>query len=195
MTTPPILPTPVTHPNITPPARIAARFTVLGLAAVCAVVMSISTLPADAKKKKKKPKINEEEVKAAIEPVQKTVLELTKKIQTRLLITPEENGQLDDVKWQLMDLMAQYAKSNLIVQPVYQAAVLFERREYHQDAYDMYTFLEDNHPENPVTQRAKLNKYKLEKRYGKEAFALAPEPPEASDTDTATAAPAVAEEK
>lgn len=165
-----------------------AQLTALGLAIVFATVMSLAPMPVSAKKSKK-PKINEEEVKAAVDPIQKSVLEITSKLQTRLLLTPAENGKLDEIKWQLMDLMAQYGASNLMVQPVYQAAVLFERREYFQDAYDMYSFLEANHPDNPVTLRAKLNKQKLIQRFGAETFALAPETPEGEE---ATAAPAVA---
>jgi hypothetical protein len=152
----------------------------LSLAVVC--VLSTGLTPVDAKKKK--PKINEDEVKSAIEPVQTDVRALMGKIQSRLLFTPEDNGKLDELKWQLMDLMALYGKSNLLAQPVYQAAVLFESRERLNDAYDMYQFVESTYPEEPVATRAGFKRHKLEQRFGSDLFTV---PPKVALADNAAA--------
>lgn len=141
----------------------------LGLALACSI--TLATTPADAKKKKKA-KINEEEVKAALEPVQTDVRALLSKVQTRLLLTPEDSGKLDELKWQLMDLMAMYGKSNLLAQPLYQAAVLFEHRERLNDAYDMYQFVETSYPDVPVATRAGFKRQKLEQRFGADLFTV-----------------------
>lgn len=155
----------------------------LSLAMVC--VFTTGLTPVDAKKKKK-PKINEEEVKSAIEPVQTDVRALMGKIQSRLLFTPEDNGKLDELKWQLMDLMALYGKSNLLAQPLYQAAVLFETRERLNDAYDMYQFVETTYPEEVVATRAGFKRHKLEQRFGSDLFTVPPKVALADETAAPT---------
>ncbi|MDH4378323.1 MAG: hypothetical protein QE263_00240 [Vampirovibrionales bacterium] len=140
------------------------------------LLIALDTLPtgaplALAKKKKKGP--SEEEVKAAVQPVQQRVVQLLGKIQSRLLFTPKDNEALEEVKWQVMDLVAQYPDSPLMVQPVYQAAVLFSRREWHQDAYDLFSHLTTAYPDSPMTPKAQLELNKLSKRFGADTFAVA----------------------
>ena len=127
------------------------------------LMVAVDTLPtgaplALAQKKKKGP--SEEEVKAAVQPVQQRVVQLLGKIQSRLLFTPKDNEALEEVKWQVMDLVALYPDSPLMVQPVYQAAVLFSH-------------LTTTSPDSPMTPKAQLELNKLSKRFGADTFAVA----------------------
>ena len=140
------------------------------------LLVAVDTMPSGtsvalAKKKKKGP--SEEEVKAAVQPVQQKVVQLLAKIQSRLLFTPKDNEALEEVKWQVMDLVAQYPDSPLMVQPVYQAAVLLSRREWYQDAYDLFSHITTTYPDNPMTPKAQLELNKLSKRFGADTFAVA----------------------
>jgi TolA-binding protein len=140
------------------------------------LLIALDTLPmgaplALAKKKKKGP--SEEEVKAAVQPVQQRVTQLLSKIQSHLLFTPKDNETLEEVKWQMMDLVAQYPDSPLMVQPTYQAAILFVRREWYEDAYDLLSHIATTYPDHPLAPKANLEISKLSKRFGADMFAVA----------------------
>ncbi|MFN8614449.1 MAG: hypothetical protein U0003_00850 [Vampirovibrionales bacterium] len=159
---------------------------------LCALLLliameSFSTVTPLALAKKKKKGASEEEVKAAVQPMQQNVIELLSKIQARLLFTPKDNEKLEEVKWQVMDLVAQYPDSPLMVQPVYQAAILLSKREWYQDAYDLFSHLTTAYPDHPINAKAQFEMARLTKRYGSDAFASSDAAPSAKATQVAMA--------
>ncbi len=117
--------------------------------------LGFSDLSADAKKKKKvvDPQA-EEKLKKGLEPLSDSLSKLLIKIQSRYLFSPEDSGELADIRYKLMALMKEHPKNKQMVQPVYQAAVLYQKRELYDEAYELYTFLSSTFPENPYGLRS-----------------------------------------
>ncbi len=138
---------------------------------------------ADAAKKKKDavdPQA-EAKLKEGLEPMSKTLGEMLVKIQARALFSPDESGKLEEIKFQLLDLMNQHPKNPVLVQPVYQAGVVYQKRERYLDAYELFSFLSLNFPENPYGLRAQNEIRSMRQKLGDAYFPAEPEPEVAED--------------
>ncbi len=117
--------------------------------------MGVGNLSANAKKKKKEVDPQAEaKLKEGLEPLSESLNKLLIKIQSRYLFSPEDSGELADIRYKLMELMKKHPKNKQMVQPVYQAAVLYQKRELYDEAYELYTFLSSSFPDNPYGLRA-----------------------------------------
>ena len=125
--------------------------------------------PADAKKKAAKGP-TAEEIQKSIDTLTKDVDGLTMKVQSRALLSPQENGKLVEIKFKLMDLMGQSPNNPALVRPLYQAGVLYNARESYNDAYELFNYLTEGYPANPYSNKAKSQMQMLEKRFGADTF-------------------------
>ncbi len=144
----------------------------LSLIVLLACISCVS--PVDAAKKKKddgKDAAKQEaEIKAVVDPVDKTLTTLMVKIQSRGLFSPQDAGKLADVKIKLNGLIDQYPTSPLIVKSVFQAGLLFTEREDYMNGYELLSFLAAQFPENPYGLKAKSKILQLEKKLGSDYF-------------------------
>jgi TolA-binding protein len=137
--------------------------------------MVVNSQPAQAKKKEAGPDPAAQadaEVKKGLDPINDGLTKLMIKVQSRALLSPEEAGQLADLKYKLMDLMNQYPQNVQLVKPVYQAGVLFNQREEYDDAYELFNYLAQGFPTNPYGLKAKGQMQQLEKRFGPGYFSV-----------------------
>jgi hypothetical protein len=131
----------------------------------------------------------EADLKKNLDPINDRLTKLMVKIQSRSLLSPDEAGQLVDLKFKLMDIMNQYPQNVLIARPVYQAGVLFSEREEYNDAYELFNYLAQGFPTNPYGAKAKGQVQQLEKRFGASYFSVEAAAPSPAST---TASPAAA---
>ncbi len=161
--------------------RVFCLIVLVGL--VCLSVVAVP--PAEAAKKKKgegqdAAKI-EAEIQKGLEPINKQLGELMVKIQSRMLFSPTDAGQLAEIKYQLLDLMLQYPKSPQLAKPIYQAGVLYTEREAFTDAFELFSFVAGNFPESPYGMKSRAHIQQLEKRLGENYFPKEPPKPELSE--------------
>jgi hypothetical protein len=140
------------------------------------------------------------EVKKGLDPINDSLTKLMIKVQSRALLSPDEAGQLADLKYKLMDLMSQYPQNAQLTRPVYQAGILFFEREEYNDAYELFNFLAQGFPTTPYGAKAKGQIQQLEKRFGPSYFSVdavspAPATDAAGGTPTASASAPVAPKK
>lgn len=153
-------------------------------------------MTADAKKKAAGPDPAAQadaEVKKGLDPINDGLTKLMIKVQSRALLSPDEAGQLADLKYKLMDLMNQYPQNAQLVKPVYQAGILFTLREEYNDAYELFNYLAQGFATNPYGLKAKGQMQQLEKRFGPGYFsvdAVSPAPATATAAGGTPAAPA-----
>jgi len=161
------------------------RFLGLALLIVCV----ISGTQAEAAKKKKddgKDAAKQEaEIKAIVDPVDKTLTTLTVKIQSRGLFSPQDAGKLADVKLKLEGLIDLYPKAPQIVKPIFQTGILLTEREDYLEGYELLSFLVNQFPDNPYGLKAKSKILQLEKKLGSDYFPKE-DPAESPDATAAT---------
>jgi hypothetical protein len=145
---------------------------------------------AQAAKKSAKAKAAEQE--KALEEVSKALDGLLAKSQSRLLFSPKDAGSLSEIKYQLIELL-QNAKGNpALAKPVYQAGVLFARRDEYLEAYDLLQQLTLAFPESPYSVRARAEIGLLKRTYGEAAFPAEIAAPSSGTPATGGAAPEAA---
>jgi hypothetical protein len=132
----------------------------------------------------------EAELKKSLDPVNDQLMKLMIKVQSRALLSPDEAGQLADLKYKLLDMMNQYPQSLQLARPAYQAGVLFTEREEYNDAYELFNYVAKGFTTNPYGLKAKGQIQQLEKRFGPAYFSVEAVSPTAPTTTSTT--PAVA---
>lgn len=120
---------------------------------------------------KKKAGGGDAEVKKVVDPINEQLGKLMIKVQSRALLSPEEAGQLVDIKFKLVDALTQYPGNALLVRPLYEAAILFSQRESYNDAYELYSYLAQGFAATPYGMKSRGQIAQLEKRFGAEYFA------------------------
>lgn len=172
------------------------------LALVCLVSTSAEPLTAAAKKKKDKeapsaPAVDpvaEAEAKLTKElaPVDDQLTKLLMKVQSRHLLSPQEAGQLVQIKYRLLDFITKNPQSPQLGKPLYQAGVLFSQREEYNDAYEMFNYLAQGFPATQYGMKARGLIQQMEKRFGTAFFAVeaavTPPAPTATVADTSASA-------
>jgi hypothetical protein len=141
------------------------------------LVLMTALCPLSAEAAKKKKGGGDAELQKNLEPIAKVIDELNIKVQSRLLFSPKDSGQLSEVKYKLLDLLKDNATNPLMVKPLYQAAVLYTGREQFTDAYELFSYLSTNFPETPYGIRAKNEMFKLKKMLGDDYFVDDTAPP------------------
>ena len=171
---------------------LSKRNLALVLALACLFSGGVEPLTALAKKKAK----SQEAAAPAVDPVAEAEARLSKelvpldaqltkllmKVQGRYLLSPEEAGQLVEIKYKLLDLLSQNPKSPQLGKPLYQAGILFTQREEYNDAYEMFNYLAQGFSNSQYGIKAKGHMLQMEKRFGPDYFAV-----EASVTSSALA--------
>jgi hypothetical protein len=114
---------------------------------------------------------NDAEVKKIVDPLNDQLGKLMLKVEARALLSPDEAGQLVDIKYKLVDAVTQYPQSTLLVRPLYQAGILFLQRESFNDAYELFSNLAQGFPTTPYGLKSKGQITQLEKRFGADYFA------------------------
>ncbi|MBK8190859.1 MAG: hypothetical protein IPK79_10465 [Vampirovibrionales bacterium] len=151
------------------PTRVAAR--VVCVVTGLALLLTVGVWPADAKKKKGGgDPAAEAKLKETVDGLGPTLSKLLSKIQSRYLFSPEDSGQLADARFKLMDLMQQFPKNPLLIQPVYQAAVVSKKREDYDEAFEMFSFLSANFPDNQYGLRAQGEIQSMRRLLGENYF-------------------------
>jgi hypothetical protein len=120
---------------------------------------------------KKKAGGGDAEVKKVVDPINEQLGKLMFKVQSRALLSPEEAGQLSDIKFKLVDALTQYPGNAMLVRPLYEAAILFSQRESYNDAYELYSYLVQGFATTPYGMKSKGQIAQLEKRFGADYFA------------------------
>lgn len=176
-----------------------ARKGMLLLTMLCLALGAVDPFTAEAAKKKGGPDPAaqaEAEFQKNLEPLSTELHKLMIKIESRGLLSPDEAGQLADLKFKLLDMMNQFPQNALIAKPVYQAGILFTEREEYNDAFEMFSFLAQGFPTNPYGAKARGQIQLLEKRFGPNYFIVegaasaAATPTASAETkDAATAKP------
>ncbi len=123
-----------------------------------------------AKKKKDNGAAADAELQKGLEPLNKSLSDMLIKIQGRMLFSPKEAGALADIKYKLFDLMKDNGKNPLLVKPLYQASIIYIKREQYEDAYELLSYLSNTFPDNPYAMRAKNQVLALKKRLGEDYF-------------------------
>ncbi len=132
----------------------------------------------------------EAEMQKNLEPITEQLGKLMVKIQSRSLLSPNEAGQLVDIKYKLMDMMDQHPQNALLAKPIYQAGILFSERESFNDAYELFNYVAQGFPATQYGAKAKSQIQQLEKRFGNSYFSVeAATPPSAASATGATPAP------
>lgn len=148
------------------------RYRLLGITLLIACM--VMGTPVEAAKKKKddgKDAAKQEaEIKAVIDPVDKTLTTLMVKIQSRGLFSPQDAGKLADVQLKLEGLMDLYPKAPQIVKSVFQTGILLTEREDYMNGYEMLSFVATQFPDNPYGLKAKSKILQLEKKLGPDYF-------------------------
>lgn len=168
-----------------------ARYGRALLLAVLITALGAGTMPTEAKKKKGGvDPAAEAKLKETLDGLTPTLSKLLGKIQSRYLFSPEDSGQLADIRYKLMDLMQQSPKNPLLIQPVYQAAVLSQKREAYDDAFEMFSFLAANFPDNQYGLRAQGEIQAMKRQLGEQYFPKTSifEPPAAAASPAVPAA-------
>lgn len=165
------------------PVKPSRKLLALMLVASIAFMTGLRPLDADAKKKKDAvdPQA-EEKLKEGLEPLSKTLSEMLVKIQARGLFSPDDSGKLEEIRFQLLDMMNQHPKNPLVIQPVYQAGVVYQKRERYLDAYELFSFLSMNFPENPYGLRAQNEIRVMKQKLGEAYFPAQPESESAQES-------------
>jgi len=127
------------------------------------------------------------EVKKVVDPINDQLGKLMVKVQSRALLSPEEAGQLADIKYKLVDALTQYPTNAQLARPVYEAAVLFSQREAYNDAYELFSYLAQGFATTPYGLKSKGQMTQLEKRFGTDYFAADGAAPAGDPAATATA--------
>ncbi|MBX2860243.1 MAG: hypothetical protein KTR14_03345 [Vampirovibrio sp.] len=129
----------------------------MGFALLCSGFSS--DLPAEAKKKKGG---GDAEVQKSLDEFKENLQSLLIKSQSRYIFSPKESGELAEIKFKLMDLMQSNPTSTALVTPVYQTGIIYVAREGYLDAYELFSFIAGNFPDNPYATRSKsmLNRLK-----------------------------------
>lgn len=136
---------------------------------------SLSLEPALAAKKKKG---GDSELQKVLEPMTKTIDDLLAKVQSHYLFSAKDNDALVTLKYQVLDIIKDNPTNPLVMKPVYQTAVIYNKREQFIDAYDLFTFISANFPDTPYGQRAKGEITKMKKQLGEDYFPVdTPTPP------------------
>lgn len=140
-----------------------------------------------------KAKAEAAEVKKGLDPIATQLTKLLMRVQGRGLLSPEEAGQLVDMKYKLLDLMDQFPQNAALAKPVYQAGTLFVDREAYNDAFEMFNYLAQGYASNPYGAKAKGQIQILERKFGANYFSVematpAPAPETASATPPAAGA-------
>lgn len=130
---------------------------------------------------------NDAEVKKIVDPLNDQLGKLMLKVESRTLLSPEDAGQLADIKYKLVDTLTQYPQSALLVRPLYQAGILFFQRESFNDAYELFSYLAQGFPTTPYGLKSKGQITQLEKRFGADYFAADGAAPPAAAPGTAVA--------
>lgn len=105
-----------------------------------------------------------------IQPVGMVIEQLLMRSQSRYLFSPEDTGKLADAKFKLRDFMKDNPQSAVLIRPVYQTGILCFIREQFDDAYEMFSFLAANFPNDPYGLRAKAEIRQLKKKLGADYF-------------------------
>lgn len=127
------------------------------------------------------------DVKKIVDPINDQLGKLMVKVQSRALLSPDEAGQLGDIKYKLVDAYTQYPTNAQLVRPMYEAAVILMQRESYNDAYELFSYLAQGFPATPYGLKSKGQMSALEKRFGTDYFAADAAGP--ADASTAAAAP------
>jgi hypothetical protein len=139
------------------------------LVALCLAMAGVPD--SEAKKGKSKAKgPSEADLQKSLTSMDKDLMDLVKKSQSRTLFSPEETGTLTEIRFNLIDLMNSFPGNPLLSKPAYQAAKLYAAREMWQDAYDVYRFLVEKYPTDPYGMRAKSEMALLVKQKGADFF-------------------------
>jgi hypothetical protein len=158
----------------------------LMLLMLCVSLGGARDLTAEAKKKSEKvdpvaqaaaeaeskAKAAEAEIKKGLDPISKQLSKLLIRVQGRGLLSPDEAGQLVELKYQLLDLMEAFPQHGLLAKPVYQAGTLFSDREAYNDAFEMFNYLAQGYASNPYGAKAKGQIQILERQFGANFFSL-----------------------
>lgn len=86
-------------------------------------------------------KINE-----GIEDANKMIVGLTKKIYSESLFSPEDNDTLVELKLSLYDLWTKNQTNRALAKPLYETAIILDRRELTDDAIEFLKIVIDNFP-------------------------------------------------
>ena len=173
-----------------PPLSKPVMRSLLVLTLLVSLLGSTDPLTTEAAKKKGGPDPAaqaEAELKKNLDPLNEQLSKLMIKIESRGLLSPDEAGQLADLKYKLLDMMNQFPQNALMAKTVYQAGILFNQREEFNDSYELFNFLAQGFPSNPYGAKAKGQLLLLEKRMGPDYFIK--DPGTAPSGSAATPAP------
>lgn len=135
-----------------------------------ALCLTMAGVPDSEAKKGKGKGPSEADLQKSLTTIDKDLMDLVKKSQSRTLFSPEETGTLTEIRFNLIDLMNSFPGNPLLSKPAYQAAKLYAAREMWQDAYDVYRFLVEKYPTDPYGMRAKSEIALLVKQKGADFF-------------------------
>lgn len=130
----------------------------LWLVAGCLFISAVES-PVVAKKKKGP---TEAQLKKDLEPLQKTLTELSQQAQNRLIFGPKESASLYDLQIKTLQLMQDYPAHPLLMQPIFEVGQLFQRKALWLDAYQAYDFVAKSYPNTLYAARATLLQKQVE---------------------------------
>ena len=114
------------------------------------------SVPAAHAKKSKKSKKKTDTLAKDLEPIMATLTTLQEKAKARELYSAEDAAKLDELRIQLMDVMVAHTGKPELAKVVYQAALLFERRDLTLDANEAYHYLAEHYGHTLYGRRGQL---------------------------------------
>ena len=87
------------------------------------------------------------------------------------LFSSDDVEKLNDIKYQLMDIMTDYPKAQPVAKPVFQMAQVLESRERYDDAYDFYNYVATQYASTPYGMQAKVQLSRMKVKLGENYFA------------------------
>lgn len=129
------------------------------------IILLIAIDPAMAASKKKKSKVDIE-VQKILEPVVQELTPLAQKGASRGLFSPAEIAKTMEIKLKLLDIINDYPSNKQLAKPLYEAGRLFRAREYYDDAYDFYNYIQTYFPDTPYATMARVEIQRMKQQLG-----------------------------
>jgi hypothetical protein len=113
----------------------------------------------------KKKKLSEAKLKKALEPLLPQVQKLWLKQQANGLFTFKDQKALEALLSQWSEMLESAPKSALLWRPTYQLAVLLDKRDRAEEAYELYTWVQSESQNKTLALLAKKRILSLEKQH------------------------------
>ena len=88
----------------------------------------------------------ETELNEGIEEATKTISELTKKVYAKSLFSPKDNDKLIGLKITLYKLWEKNPSNRQLAEPLYNTAILLQKRELYEEAIDILNIVVESYP-------------------------------------------------